>query len=152
MTKPPKDNVPAIVISATLSQLVVSLPEWSGTMAIVVRRGDPSWPRLGPTQPAVHMHFKCSVDFSGPVPRILSWSEVNDPTKCLPTTLPAPYNLHGPPDRIPILDGDALSRLLNNKHMKPKLNERQREIVAYLIRRAHGQGIADERERANGRH
>jgi len=134
----PNQTMTAQVISATSKHVVVRLEEWSKDYALYIERGSDQWPSAN-VSPAVHVRYECEVDLNFEVPQIVRWRrhpESGDDN--LPSPLPAPAGMPGPPDRIPIHDGAAMSRLLLRLG---KLTKEQREGIAYLIRRAHGQGL-----------
>ena len=135
----------AVCVSATQKHCVVVLPEWNESIAFYLTTADPNFPTQ--PRPAVNVHYTCKVDLNGAYPKILSWKPSKDPKpKHVPNTLPAPHNLPTPPDLLPVLDEPALTRTLD-KHLG-KLKKPQRETVAYLVRRAYGQGKAEGMRRA----
>jgi hypothetical protein len=129
----------ATVVSATTRHGVFLLPEWSKSIALCISSSDPQWPRIGKLRPAVNMRYICTVNMDGPVPVPLAWRLA--PSEGRPSPLPAPAGLPGPPDLLPVNNDDALIRTITKHLGTMSLDQRTR--VAYLVRRAYGQGLAE---------
>ena len=140
----PPEEMQAVVLSATQNHILLSLPAWSTTQALYIRREEGCWPGRHVTAPAVNVHYLCDVDFNGDAPTVVCWRAVPDESESqVPTPHAAPLGLPGPPDLLPVLDGAALYRTIDGN--LGKLTKGQRDGVAYLIRRAYGQGTLEAR-------
>lgn len=141
----PTTTMMGTVISATTRHVVLMLPDWSSEVALYLRHGDPHFPRAsaGTQRPAVNVRYECKVDLNGPQPRVISWKDAPKESK-LPSPLPAPCGLPGPPEILPILNETALSKVVGSA-LSAKGKAKQMDAIRYLVRRAHGQGYAEGR-------
>jgi hypothetical protein len=145
LVEEPPTPMRVVVLAATTRRAIFQIPDWSTEVAICLDAQDPQWPHVCTVErPAVNIEYTALVDLAGDVPRFAKWYP-RGVEHDKPSPLAAPNGLPGT-ELLPIHESVALDRTLD-AHLGA-LDKTQRESVAYLIRRAHGQGYMEGRRNA----